>query len=284
MNTPPVASLEDRIRASFSDLPPNEQRLAETILSFPGDMASYSAAELAKLANVSPATASRFFKRIGYKSFAEARQDVRAAQRWGVPFYMQTRQAEGRGVLETLRQHLDFETANLNHTFQQMSEEDLLGAVSALEGAARIKCLGFRTSAMVAGYAAWLLAQLRGNVSVIGKGSDTLSEHLVALGPGDLVLAVGLRRRLPVFARSLKAARERGAKVLLITEPTAQSAVQHADIVLRVDVRSASLFDSDATAYSLVHLVSILLASRLGKAGRDRMRAISDLHTELGEF
>ncbi len=284
MNEKAASSLEGRIRSAYPELPPNEQRLADTILSFPGELASYSAAELARLANVSPATASRFFKRIGYESFAAARLDARAAQRWGSPFYMQTREAESRGVLDTLRQHVEFETENISHTFRQLSEADIIPVIEALATARRVYCLGFRTSAMVASYAAWLLGQLRDQIVVVGKGDNTLSEQIVGIGEGDLVLAVGLRRRLPIFSKLLKSAKARGATVILITDPTAQKSASHADMVMRVDVRSASLFDSDLAANSLVHLICILLAAKLGKTGRDRMHAIADLHAELGEF
>jgi len=278
------STLEARIGRAYADLPPNEQRLADTILSFPGELASYSANELADLAGVSAATASRFFKRIGYANFAEARLDARAAQRWGSPFYMQTREAQNRGLAASISSHVECETANIGHTFQHLSEDDVEAIVEALANADRVVCLGFRTSAMVADYAAWLLGQLRDNVSVIGRGGNTLSEQISGLGSDDVVLAVGLRRRLPVFAQMIKSLRQRGVRVVLVTDPTAQKSAQHANWVLRAEARSASLFDSDLAANSLIHLLCSLLATKLGQSGRLRMQQISDLHDELGEF
>ncbi|WOI57891.1 MurR/RpiR family transcriptional regulator [Palleronia sp. LCG004] len=284
MNDLPASSLERRIRSSYATLPLNEQRLADTILSFPGELASYSAAELARLAEVSPATASRFFKRIGYENYAAARRDARAAQRWGSPFYMQTREATGRSIGESLRQHVEVEKANIDHTFQRLSESDLLAALEMLKEAERVFCLGFRTSAMVASYAAWLLGQLRDRVTVIGRADNTLSEQIVGIGKGDVVLAVGLRRRLPIFSRLLGEMRKNGARVILIADPTAQKSAANAHLVLSADGRSSSLFDSDAAANSIVHLLCGLLSAHLGQAAQDRQRAIESLHSDLGEF
>jgi len=278
------STLEARIGRAYADLPPNEQRLADTILSFPGELASYSANELAELAGVSAATASRFFKRIGYANFAEARLDARAAQRWGSPFYMQTREAQNRGLADSIVSHVETETANISHTFQNLSHGDLQAIVEALATGERVTCLGFRTSAMVADYAAWLLGQLRDNVSVIGRGGNTLSEQISGLGPRDVVLAIGLRRRLPIFAKMLRSLRQRGVQVILITDPTSQKSVQQATWALRAEARSASLFDSDLAANSLIHLICSLLATRVGQRARARMQEISDLHDELGEF
>lgn len=278
------STLDARIGRAYAELPPNEQRLADTILSFPGELASYSANELAELAGVSAATASRFFKRIGYSSFAEARLDARAAQRWGSPFYMQTREAQNRDIAASVASHVETEAANISLTFQNLSHEDLEAIVKALATSERVACVGFRTSAMVADYAAWLLGQLRDNVSVVGRGGNTLSEQVSGLGPKDVVLAIGLRRRLPVFAQMLKSLRKRGVQVVLITDPTAQNSAQQADWVVRAEARSTSLFDSDLAAISLIHLICSLLATRLGQSGRTRMQQISDLHDELGEF
>lgn len=137
---------------------------------------------------------------------------------------------------------------------------------------------------MVTDYAAWLLGQLRDKVSVIGRGGNTLAEQISGLGPNDVVLAIGLRRRLPIFTRMLKSLRQRGVKVILITDPTSQKSVQQATWALRTEARSASLFDSDLAANSLIHLICSLLATKLGHIGRTRMQQISDLHDELGEF
>jgi DNA-binding MurR/RpiR family transcriptional regulator len=58
-----------RIRDSLTDLPPTERRLGTFLLDFPGELASYTASELAGLANVLNATVSRFIKRLVYDGF-----------------------------------------------------------------------------------------------------------------------------------------------------------------------------------------------------------------------
>ena len=54
-----------RIRVHYQSLPPSERKLADLILDFPGDIAGYSATELAHLAGVSKAAATRLFQRLG---------------------------------------------------------------------------------------------------------------------------------------------------------------------------------------------------------------------------
>lgn len=276
--------LETRIRENYDRLPPHEQRLADVILNFPGELASYAASELAGLADVSKATASRFFRRIGYEDFEEARREMRANQRWGSPYYRHTREAEARGVSDTFDGHVASEVANIHSTFAQLSREDLDAAVAALAGARRVYCLGFRTSAMVAAYAAWLLGQVRDDVVVLPNGANTMAEQVAGLNSSDVVFAIGLRRRVPALSSVMRAAGKRGARILYVTDPSAHRSASLASWVFRIEGRSPTLFDSDIAANSLVHLVCGLLASRAGPAGRLRLQDMERLHGELGDF
>ncbi|MFN3146569.1 MAG: MurR/RpiR family transcriptional regulator [Paracoccaceae bacterium] len=78
-----VPNLLHRRTPTRRGLAPGELRLAEAILHFPGQIASYTATELAGMAGVSNATVTRFVRKIGYRSFEEARQAVRAEQAAG---------------------------------------------------------------------------------------------------------------------------------------------------------------------------------------------------------
>lgn len=85
MSDPAVKSFVGRVRDILHDLSPSERRLAEFALDFPGDLAGYSASELASLANVSNATVTRFIRRLGYSNYEAARKQVRSEKKAGSP-------------------------------------------------------------------------------------------------------------------------------------------------------------------------------------------------------
>jgi DNA-binding MurR/RpiR family transcriptional regulator len=277
-------SIQARIRSYYDVLTPGERRLADTILNFPGDLASYSATELASLAKVSKAATSRFFQRLGYGSYEEARREARDAQRWGSSLYMQTRMAEGRGLEESVQVHLESELLNLKTTLGELDAATLRGAVEALSGARQVACFGFRTSHAIASYARFLLLQSRESVWLLEQEGETLAEQVVNLGPKDVVLAVGLRRRLPAFCGVLDAVSAQGAHIVLIADQTAYRSANAANFVLRCTGHSPSLFDSDVSAMSIAHLLCSAVANQLGRAGRDRLKQIEMLHERLQEF
>ena len=275
--------IEARIQARYSELPPSERVLADLILSFPGELASYSASELTKLAKVSNATATRLFQRLGYASYDEARQDARGAQRWGSPRYLNSPALEGRALAEATQSHIACEVANLQATFAALPV-DLESIVAALAEAPRVFCLGFRKSHMLASYMRWTLIQVRRNVCLLPAAGETLSEYISEIDRGDVLVAIGLRRRTPGFRLAAKAAHVSGAKVLLITDTTAGPLTDLGTWNIACEGRSTSAFDSDISAMSIIHFLGFCVTDRLGAAGRDRMRAIEALHDEFEEF
>ncbi len=87
MSQPPIATdtLSARIKQALDQLPKAEKQLAGMILQSPGQMASYSASEMARMAGVSNATMSRLVQRLGYDSYEQMRRLAREGMRCGSP-------------------------------------------------------------------------------------------------------------------------------------------------------------------------------------------------------
>jgi DNA-binding MurR/RpiR family transcriptional regulator len=121
-----VKPLEARILDIYEDLTPLERRLADVVLEHQRELASYSATELAVQADVSKATAARFFKRLGYSSYQDARQQSRGTRRWGSPLSL----LEGLDRHDTSQPgivaHLQNDIANLTRTFESLRPESIV--------------------------------------------------------------------------------------------------------------------------------------------------------------
>src|ERR687883_2068646 len=96
---PSAPSLLSRVRDQLHELPPTERRLADLVLDFPGELASYTASELAALAHVSNATVSRFIRRLGYENYDEARRHAREEKGSGSPLFLAAVKPNGEAGL-----------------------------------------------------------------------------------------------------------------------------------------------------------------------------------------
>jgi DNA-binding MurR/RpiR family transcriptional regulator len=276
--------LDARILDIYDGLTPLERRLADVILEHQRELASYSATELSLQADVSKATAARLFKRLGYSSYNDARQQSRALRRWGSPLSLLEGLEELDGSQPSIVTHLQNDIANLTRTFGALRPEAIGQVVDMLVRADRIWVIGFRASHELAELAAFWLKHLQYSVSLLPSGWMTFAEDVIDMRAGDAVLAIGFRRRPRMFRALLQNARDVGANVILVTDLSASGAARLAHVVLRCHSRPSGVFDSYVAATSLLNYVLAALALREGAAVRARLQHIENLHDKLDAF
>jgi len=77
--------LTQTIHDQYDKLPAGERKIADILLEYQGELAAYSATELAARAGVSKATATRLVRRLGFDDYLQMRQQAREAKRVGSP-------------------------------------------------------------------------------------------------------------------------------------------------------------------------------------------------------
>ncbi|WP_145138766.1 MurR/RpiR family transcriptional regulator [Roseomonas gilardii] len=273
-------ALGDRIRSLYSGLTPGERRLAEAMLEIGSDLPSRTAAEIAAQAGTSQATAARFFRRLGYESWADLRQQARRAG--GASPFEALVESGGRGA--DLGRHLAQEVENLTRSFGAIPPAAFEEASRLLSGARRILVLGFRTSQTLALHARALLLHLHPRVQVLPQTGMTLAEEGATLGDGDVLLAIGFRRRPARLEAFLELAVERGVPVVLLSDPAAAVAMRLATVSLPAQIRGTGPFDSYVAGLSVLSHLAARVAEAGGEAVRDRLAAIEALHERLDSF
>lgn len=277
------ATLEGRIRQCWDQLSLHEQRLAEVLLAAPGQLAMNTATELAQSAGVSKATATRFFRHLGYESYDAARRQAREMQNSGSPLYLHS--GPGASPLASLMQsHLEKEIANLVNTFRSLEGDALQACVEAIAQARRVVVLGWRHSQTIAALIYRDLVHVHPNVSLLPRAGDSLAEHLAALGPQDMAICIGLRRRMPALDAAMAALNELNVPVLYLSDALAGKPARHARWTLRCHTDGSLIFDSTVALSGVCNLLCSLVARSMGKASSDRLAAIEALHQQLDEL
>ncbi len=277
-------TIQESITAAYDQLPPGEKRLADTILARLNNLASYSATELAADAGVSKATAARFFRRVGYQSFGHARRQARAEAHLASPLYALAGVNTRERSADALSRHVAADIRNLSETFRQPNVAALAQAVKLLAKAPRVRVIGMRNGHFVASYAAYLLAQLREEVSCLPGAAMTLAEELAALGRGDVLLVIDFRRRSALLQSVVEAARREGVQLVFIASPGMPSLTRPADVVMHCLTDGASIFDSYVAAVSIANYLCAAVAKELGRKSRKRLAEIETLHAALGDL
>jgi DNA-binding MurR/RpiR family transcriptional regulator len=271
--------LVHRIHENYDLLPLGERKLAEVILEMQGDLAAYSATELAARAGISKATAARLVRRLGYTDFQEMRQEARSYH--GSPLDELSSHPAEDG---TLAQHAAHDLASLKHALETIAAESAQQAVTMLAQAARVSVIGFRNSYPLAFHAGELLAQVRPNVRVLPMPGQTISEQLADVGRDDAVLAIGFRRRPATFGQIIRMAHGLKARIVLLGDPSLGDIARSAHVVFRCASRGSGLFDSYIAPLSLLNFLCSGVALALGAPAQRRLRHIESLHAELRDL
>lgn len=281
--TPEHTTLEKAIRAQYETLPESERRIADLILEFPGEVAAYTATELAKLSNGSKAAVTRLVQRLGYANYDEARRTARDAQAWGSPVYLMYKEPAAKDFSKRVQSHIEQDAQNIALTMQSLRPDTVRAIVEAICGAKRVYCLGWRNSHFLAGYLQWQIVQVRPDVFTIPSAGGTLAEDVAAITEQDLLICIGMRRRVPQMTSVIKQANAAKAQILYITDRTAPPVAQ-ATWTIQCAVRGTDLFDRYGAAMSVLHFLSVAVVDKMGEKGRDHLQEIERLHEEFKEL
>lgn len=264
--------IDERIAAHHDELTPQERRAAATLLEHLDDLGTYRAAELAELAGVSRATMSRLFRSLGFEDFDEVREHLRGLRGTGEP-----RRVDGAPDLAKIA------AAEQAAILRAIEHPRLLEVAGLLALADRVLVVGWRNSYPVALHLREQLAQARDDVRIAPVPGQTTGEELVGLGSDDVVVVVGFRRRPQFFGDFVVAARDTGASVVLVGDPTAVPHAARASVWLECPLQHALAFDSYAAPMALVSVLADSVLAACRRRGPTRVRAISETYERLGE-
>jgi DNA-binding MurR/RpiR family transcriptional regulator len=270
-----------RVRDALPTLHPAERRLGEFLCDFPGELASYDAQELAKLANVSKSTVSRFVRRLGFESYEHARMLAREESQTGSRLFLS--HAGDKQNVDFLDAEIAQSKENLDWIFRRISNSEIEKVAQALLNAEKVWVIGFRSSHAFAVYLQWQLTQVIENSVAIPGGGETMAEHIASITENDCVVFFALRRRRTGTDDMVDAIIRTKADIAFITDEGAelrQDVLWH----LRCQTLSTGPLFNHVSVMALCHQIvtrSIVLASSEGRA---RLRRIEVLNESLGEL
>ncbi len=277
-------SIERRIRALYEEMPGSERALADRVLEYPGDVLLCSATELAELAGASKAAVSRFVRRLGYEGYRDMQREIRDAQSTGDPLFLTTGQIGERKAEDPLHVHLERDMRCLRETLSRLDESVVNTVIARIASARRVVCIGFRNSYFFAAYARRQILLVHPATDLVPADGQTLIEDTGNLGPEDLLLVFGFRRRPLLLRRFMELMHGRGIPIAYVTDRQSVTNTKFATWVLPCEVHGTSLFDSYVGVISLINFICTRVSVAAGAPGRRRLRQIEELGELLGEL
>lgn len=273
-----MSRLTDAVAAGYTELTPQERRVADVIRAHADGVALYNSTELAQLAGVSKATVSRLFRRLGFSSSQEVRESLRDQRASGVP--VRTGEpTEPSGVVTRILADAEL-LQRFAATVDVAAVEHI---VQLLADAQRVLIIGHRTGFPLALAFRSQLAQARDDVRVAPLPGQSLGEELEGLTARDAILLVGVRRRPADFSRLVADVAQSPATAVLMTDASGQRFAGVLDETLVCPLDSRSPFDSSAAFASLLTAVADGVHAALGARAEHRATMVARRYSSLRE-
>lgn len=264
--------MNDLITKIQSELPgfsKGQKQIARFILEHYDKAAFMTASRLGVTVGVSESTVVRFATELGYDGYPHLQRALQEMIRNKLTSVQRMEVAGdrmgGRDVLQTV---LHADTDIIRVTLDEIDRDAFQGAVDALMGAKRIYILGVRSSSALASFLGFYFNLLFENVTLVHTNSvSEIFEQVLRVGPGDVLFGISFPRYSKRTLSAMKYARDRGARVIALTDSQLSPLARVADHVLLARSDMASFVDSLVAPLSVINALIVAV----GMSRRDEI-------------
>ena len=215
----------------YDEMGKSEKKVADWLLSHPGEVLPYSITELAELAESSEATIVRFSKRLGYSGYQELKLSLATEHENRVvsPTITST-----DSCFEILEKVCNDAYLSLERTKRLLVADAMTEAAERIASARKCVLIGLGSSASVAIDAANKF--LRAGCNSYAYADTHMQTIAISqLSEGDVVIGISQSGSSKDIVDGLRLARSRGAATIAVTGTERSPIVRQSDVVLLTD-------------------------------------------------
>ena len=277
-----LQDLHEIIAEQFPVLTTQEQLVAKFIIENPAKVAILSMRKLALLANVSPYTVIRFFKKFGFAKFDDLKELSAAALTVDPVATLQKAQKhaaaapslEPGGMLATQLGLILSAITNPDAT-----ELDRLARI--LTRAKVNYVLGFRASQAMAQHFHYCGQHAHKNMLFISGAESYAIDQVAAISSDDVMVALSFKPYAQLTVRLCQFAKSRGARVVAFTDSKLSPLYRLADESVFVPADGPSYFNSMVAPTIVLERLLVRMHKLNGDQAASRLIAHRNLHKYL---
>ncbi|MCK9442941.1 MAG: MurR/RpiR family transcriptional regulator [Tissierellaceae bacterium] len=254
-----------KIQNDFNTLSKGQKLIAEYIINNYGKAAFMTAAALGNTVQVSESTVVRFAHALGYEGYKDLQRELHeliknkltTVQRLSMVESHSNKESELKGAMEK-------DIDNIQKTINEISHDSFRKAIELILKAENIYILGLRSSAFLAGYLGFYLNFLIKGVKVVTSGPNDVFEQLLKADANDVIIGISYPRYSKRTLEALDFCKEKGCKIISITDSLISPASKYSDISLIASSDMLSFVDSLVAPMSLINalIVSVGMEKR----------------------
>ncbi len=257
----------------------SHRKVAEYILNHYQRAVFMTTSQLAGTLGLSEPTVVRFAQSLGYSGYAGFLRDLEkivhgeltATDRFEVSVHT------GRKRLLGPQEVISKEIENLRNLWESFPTDDFVKAVKEIRTSQPVCIIGLRGSAHLAQYFGYFLRKVKRPVWTLTAGAATDFDELMDINSQALVISIAFPRYPRMTVDLTRYAKQRGAKIVAITDNVLSPIARLSNISLLAPVGLITIFDSYSAPLCLINA----LITEVGRRNTGRTRQLLDQFEQL---
>lgn len=242
------------IQNNFNKLSKGQKLIAEYIMNNYDKAAFMTAATLGETVGVSESTVVRFANTLGFDGYKELQKELQELIKNKLTTVQRiSLSSDFTDYENALKQVVKKDMDNMEKTFNEIDYQAFERAVEMTLEADKVYVLGLRSSSFLAGYLGFYLSFLLDDVQVISSGPNDVFEQLLKATEKDVIIGISYPRYSKRTLEALDYGRDKGCKIIGITDSLISPAAQYADATLIASSNMLSFVDSLVAPMSLIN-------------------------------
>jgi DNA-binding MurR/RpiR family transcriptional regulator len=252
-----------------------QRKIAKYVLNNPEAVPFFTVGKLAKMAGVSEATVVRFATFLGFSGYPEWQQAMQESMKRQLTTVERLKiseevyDSEDKSIFEMFQEDIE----RIKAMSVQIDMDSFYQAVQYITDAKRIFIIANRSAVSLGLFLEFYFDILFENAELI-RNPHGISEKLFRLNKDDVVIGLSFARYTKSTIEAVAFAKDRGAKIIVITDHLLSPLVSYGDVTLCAPTEMPSFIDSFVAPLSLVNA----LITEVGRRKRSEVeKHLSDL-------
>ncbi|MBE0430040.1 MAG: MurR/RpiR family transcriptional regulator [Thermoleophilia bacterium] len=277
-----INDLRRRIKYKIAYLTESQKVIANYILENPQKFVLCSVRSLEDELKISKSTIVRSAQALGYKGIYELKSVLLKGiqNNFGpIPRY-KTFLSESHEKLNFIKLVADETVNNINNTLQLIDNVQYKKSIDLLKHANHVYTIGVGISSYLAEIATYLFARVSINSNFMTHGALTFSEQIINISKDDVIFAFSFPPYSKETIEAAHYAKEKGIKVISVTDKATSKIIQYSDVFLQVSVESITISNSIMSVLVLLYSIITQIADELKDKTLKTIEAIEHVRKE----
>ncbi|WP_244835392.1 MurR/RpiR family transcriptional regulator [Clostridium sp. BJN0001] len=262
-NTENSKDLMRLIQGKFTRLSKGQKLIAEYILKNYDKAAFMTAARLGVSVGVSESTVVRFANELGFSGYPRLQKALQELIKNKLTTVQRLELkndyfSDGDALKGVLKADME----NIRSTLEKINQNTFENVVKCIFDAKKIYIIGLRSSTALSEFLGFYLNIILQNVKVVSYGISDVFEQMINVSEGDLVIGIGFPRYAAKTIDALEFSKDRGAKVVALTDSLLSPLASKAEYTLIAQSNMASFVDSLVAPLSVINALIIAVGMR----------------------